>query len=635
MSDSLRIGVDTGGTFTDLVAARGDQPAGSEQVVKLPSTPSAPGSAVVAGLERALAASGAQGATPDIVHGTTVGLNALLTGRLARTAFVTDAGLEGWIEVGRQTRDDLYALEPNKPSPLAPRELRFGVRGRLVPDGPTGVRAEPGPSDEELAELARRIASSGAESIAIGLLHAYADPDVERRVARALEGLGLPITCSASLLPEYREHERFETALVNAALAPTMQRYLAPLEERVRSVHPDAHLSLLQSAGGSLPSARAAVEPVRVLLSGPAGGVIGAAQAARDLGFERLVALDMGGTSADVAFARTGGEGLGSAEGGAARRVRHVAGRAIAVPCLDMVTIGCGGGSLAHLDVSSVLHVGPESAGADPGPVAYGNSDRPTVTDAHVQLGHVASGAFLGGELELDTAAVARAFEELGRRLGASADRAAQAVLDAARASMRRAVGVMTFERGQDPREVPLVAFGGAGGLHAVALATSLGQPCAVVPRHPGALSAFGMTRATALVECTRTLLADAAEVPAAELDAYFAELTAEARAQLAEETGGSTEPVCERELDLRYRGQSSELRLTAGPDLPGRFAAAHERLFGYRLTGAPLELVCLRVRARQLGALGLGDSTEPALQISERPATPCLLYTSPSPRDS
>ena len=404
---------------------------------------------------------------------------------------------------------------------------------------------------------------------------------------------------------------------MNAALGPRMAAYLLPLAARVAEAAPGAHLALMQSAGGSLAAERASAEPVRVLLSGPAGGVVGATAAAREAGFDSLVALDMGGTSTDVAFARAGLGGVRSAD---AVRSVQVAGRAIAVPCLDLHTIGCGGGSLVRVDAGGVLHVGPASAGADPGPVAYGRSEAPTITDAHVLLGHVSTGAFLGGGLELDVDAVARAFETLAGRLGSTPVATAQAVLDAARAAMRRALGVMTLERGQDPRHLPLVAFGGAGGLHAAALAESLGMRAALVPRHPGALSAWGMTRTGALCERASTVLAPFADLSPAQRAARFAELERDARAELADEGVPAHEIVCERELDLRYRGQSFELRVSEGDDPAGAFEAVHERLYGYRLEGAPLELVCLRVRARGVGMVVDGAAGAPGAESRPEP---------------
>ena len=579
-------GVDTGGTFTDVVLLD----AGELRVAKLPSTPADPGAAALAGI----AALGGARPGDSVVHGTTVALNALLTGATARAALVTGAGFADLLAIGRQDRPDIYALHPVLPTPLVPARLCFEVNERTWPDPATGAPLQVArPTPAELERLARRLARSGAESIAICLLHSYADPEPERRLAEALAALGLPISLSAELLPEHREVERFSTCAVNAALVPLMRSYLGELERQLGG----AKLSILQSSGGTLSAQRAAVEPVRVLLSGPAGGVVGAARAAREAGYERLVSFDMGGTSTDVAFAQADG----AATAGRASEPVRFAGHAVAVPSLDVHTIGCGGGSRVRIDAGGALQVGPESAGADPGPVCYGKSDVPTVTDAHVLLGHVAPGRFLGGELALDVDAVRRAFERLGEALGETPERTAQGVLEVARAEMRRAALVMTMQRGVDPRSLPLVAFGGAGGLHAAALAASLGMPAALLPRHPGLLSALGMTVAGALAELSFSPLEPLSNWSARRRAAGLCELGERARERLAGEGHRKREVVLHASFDLRYAGQSFELNLPSRPghqDLVEEFHAAHGSLYGYRLEDRPIELVCLRMRA-------------------------------------
>jgi N-methylhydantoinase A len=576
------IGIDTGGTFTDLVLREGEH----LRVAKVPSTPADPAQAILAGLGLL----GGLKPRDHVVHGTTVALNALLTGRVARVAFVTNEGFRDLLEIGRQDRPDIYALHPVKPRPLVPRERRLEVRTRTWPalaDGRLTRVARP--SRAELARLVRAVQRSGAESLAIGLLHSYADPREERELARVLAPLGLPITCSSELLAEHREFERFSTAAVNAAVAPRMRDYLGTLSARLGR----ARLSLLQSSGGTLPAEAAAREPARVLFSGPAGGVVGAEEAARQAGFEAFVGLDMGGTSTDVAFH--------DARGGTAIDVLEpvrVAGHPVGVPALDIHTIGCGGGSLVTLGPGGILRVGPESAGADPGPVAYGKSDTLTVTDAHVLLGHVGVGPFLAGRLELDVRAVERGFARLARRLETTSTAAAQAVLAGARAAMKRALGVMTMQRGQDPARLPLVAFGGAGGLHAAELAAHLGMPSALVPSLPGALSARGMTRARAQLDLVETVLAPLASLAARERRERLAHLVERARAKLAEQGQDTRGVRCHATLDLRYQGQSFELRVPNGANPAAAFHALHRRLYGYALE-RELELVCLRVRAR------------------------------------
>lgn len=580
------VGVDTGGTFTDLVRLGSD---GRCEVAKLPSTPADPARAVIAGLEHL-----GRAAARRVVHGTTVGLNALLSHRTARTALVTGRGFADLIEIGRQDRPELYVLHPVKPEPLVPRELRFEVSSRQWPDpevrdtqrggGRRMVDVET-PTERELAQLRRKLAAARVESVAVCLLHSYADPSQEERIARALSPLGVPITTSSSLVREYREFERFSTAVVNAALAPLMRRYLEHLAHALSGTP----LELLQSFGGRLSASRAALEPVRVLLSGPAGGVVGASRAARDAGARRLVSLDMGGTSTDVAF-----EDLEGREAVFRERTSRVAGHALSVPALDIHTIGCGGGSLIEVDAGGALHVGPASAGADPGPVCYGKSDRPTTTDAHVLLGHVGPGRFLDGGLDLDLRGVGLAFEKLARRLACRPEQAALAVLAAARASMRRAISVMTMQRGIDPRGVPLVAFGGAGGLHGAYLARALDMPFALVPRHPGALSALGLAVAQSQCERSRSVLRPLAEFPTRLRRALWRELEVEARAEI----GGALERT--RTLHLRYEGQSYDLSVPEGPAVASVFEASHERLYGYRLPGRAIEVVALTLRAAE-----------------------------------
>lgn len=605
----LRVGIDTGGTFTDL-AVRG--PDGTLRTCKVRSTPQDPAEALLEGLR--LLGHGS-GAGSKIVHGTTVALNALLTGRVGKAALITNKGFVDLIEIDRQARPDLYALEPERPTPLIPRELRFELGQRSFPAGPD----QPGqaverqrPTDAEIDSLCDQIAATGARSVAVCLLHSYADPGPERRVAEALRARGIGATASADLVQEYREAERFSTAVCNAVLVPVAAEYLA----RVGGALGKTPLELLKSSGGGLPAHRAALEPVRVLLSGPAGGVIGAAHAAEQAGLGSIVTLDMGGTSTDVAF-HDPARSLGSL----GEEVR-VAGHSIAVPTLDMHTIGCGGGSLARVDRTGILRVGPESAGANPGPVAFGRGGtEPTVTDAYVMLGRVPLApipeGFLAGALELDVEGVQRAFEALGKHLGVTATRAAEAVVAAAGASMRRAAGVMTMQRGRDPRSTPLVAFGGGGGLAAAALAGDLGMPSALVPYASGVLSAFGMTRAERTAERSASVLRQVEELDPAQRAGLLAGLASEAAKEVHGEENGAGDIAFETSLTLRYRGQSYELSLAGDCDEPeAEFHRAHEARFGWRLDGHVVEVVTARVRA----TLRTNDGPDPATREPREP---------------
>lgn len=574
--------MDTGGTFTDLVLVEGEE----LRAEKLPSTPDDPSRAVLDGIERL----GGTSNGDEVVHGTTVALNALLTRRFAPAAMVVNEGFLDVLEIGRQARPELYALHPQKQPDLIPRDLRFEIAQRSWPGLDGGFESIREPKQAELKELAKRIGKTRAESIAICLLHSYADPEIEQRVAKALEPLGLPITCSAGILREFREFERFSTTCANAVLVPLIAGYV----ERLSNSLPDARLLLLQSSGGTLPAERAAREPARLLLSGPAGGVVGAARAARDAGLEKIVTLDMGGTSTDVAFhdARSRLEdSVGNVD---------VGGTPIGLPALDIHTIGCGGGSLVHLDAGGILHVGPASAGADPGPICHGKGEQPTVTDAHVLLGHVAEGRFLGGRLELDVDGVQRAFEKLGKQLAATPVQAARAVLEVARAAMRRAVGVETMQRGQDPRHLPVVAFGGAGGLQGAALAAGLGLPGALIPTMPGCLSAYGMATADALSDHSRTLLEPLSKWSVRERRQVAKELAELGRAELIASGHRPRSIQFEYSLDLRYEGQAFELAVPESFDaqVAEAFATKHEELYGWRLDEGAVELVNLRARA-------------------------------------
>ncbi|MDE0914156.1 MAG: hydantoinase/oxoprolinase family protein [Planctomycetota bacterium] len=579
------LGVDTGGTFTDLALLASD---GTLTTCKVPSTPEDPSLALEAGM-RAMSVQAPDAVEDcDVIHGTTVALNALLTGRTAPTALITNRGFRDLLEIGRGERPVLYDLQPQRPTPLVPRSRRYEINQRTWPNEEGDLVEVVRPTASEVARLKKTLRSSGARSLALCLLHSYADPEIETRLARALEKLGLPITCSGTLLGAHREVERFSTACANAALIPIMADYLS----RLGRLLPPERLSILQSSGGTLPAERAAKEPVRVLFSGPAGGVVGAARAARQAGLGAIVTLDMGGTSTDVAFH--------SPEAGLSNTVHDaaVAGHPIAVPALDIHTIGCGGGSLVRVDAGGVLHVGPESAGADPGPICHGRGTEPTVTDACVHLGYIEAQGFLGGQLELDVEGVTHAFEALGQRMGVDSVLAAEAVLDLAHAAMRRALGVMTMQRGQDPSTLPLVAFGGGGGLHAAALAGSLKMPGVLIPAHPGVLSALGMASADALCDHERTVLAPLAQWSASKRKGAFSKLTGQGQAELLSAGHAARAIRFERNLALRYRGQSFELNLPEGGHLTQRFADLHRERYGWNLPGTEIELVALRARA-------------------------------------
>jgi len=562
----VHIAIDTGGTFTDCVYLE-DR---ILKVLKVLSTPDDPGRAVFESVKTL-----ARGTAPFVRHGTTVGTNTLLERKGARVAFVTTAGFEDTISIGRQARADLYDWSATAPPCIVPPELRFGVHERTACDG-TILRR---PTAAELDDIAKEIRARGAEAIAISLLFAFSNPENELAVAEALRPLDLPISVSHVVLPEFREYERASTVTVNAYLAPKAGRYLQRLNENLRRLSSGSRFEVMQSSGGIIPADFAGEQPVRTVLSGPAGGVIGAYRMAQRSGFDRIISFDMGGTSTDVCL-------VDHSEGGPkAGNDAIIARMPIAVPMLDIHTIGAGGGSLARFDTAGILRVGPESAGAEPGPACYGRGDRPTVTDANLVLGRLHPEHFLGGGLHLDETRARHVMED-ARGPMASAEDFAGGIVMLAEAAMEAAVRVISVERGHDPREFTLVAFGGAGPLHACALARALRMPRVLIPAHPGALSALGILLADSVRDYSRTVM-----LPAdADFEPYFRELEKTAELKDADAT-------CARSIDVRYVGQGYELNVPAGPDFLDLFRRAHKKRYGYADEHKPVEVVNLRLR--------------------------------------
>ena len=598
-SDRVRAGVDTGGTFTDFVFAAGRE----LRIFKLASTPDDPSRAITEGLKRIAAETGSSLNEIAVVHGTTVGTNALLQRRGARVALVTTAGFEDVIEIGRQARPELYNLNAVKPSPLVPSGLRFGVHERIAADGEVLESLHEG----DVARLVEKLRRAKCESIAVSLLFSFAHPQHEQRIAKALATLGVPLSISHQILPEYREYERTSTVTVNAYLQPLMGRYLNRLVERaeeetvrrpkVKVQRSAFGLRVMQSSGGSISAAAAANEPVRTILSGPAGGVVGALRACRAAGFENIITFDMGGTSTDVALCDRDGMRL--------TNEATVAGVPVAVPMMDIHTVGAGGGSIARVDEGGSLRVGPESAGADPGPACYGRSFLPAVTDAHVVLGHFPGAGLLGGEFKLDEARARAALNKLAAEMSAAARRkvsmidAAHGTLDVVNTNMERALRHVSVERGNDPREFTLVPFGGAGGLHAVALARALRIPRILVPASPGALSANGVLTADVVKDQSRTVMLDAVRGVESKLARIFDEIEKQARGDLRREGFTENKQRHERSLAVRYKGQSFELQIkqTSG-NIADAFHRAHRARYGYAQESNVVEIVSARVRS-------------------------------------
>jgi N-methylhydantoinase A len=595
----LRIAIDTGGTFTDCVWARD----GKLQTLKVFSTPDDPSRAIAEALKKIGVQCGF-----TLLHGTTVGTNALLQRKGAKVALITTAGFEDAIEIGRQARSKLYDFFFGRVPPLVSRDLRFGVAERVSAEG----KILESPSASALAQLLETVRRAGPEAIAICFLFSFANPANESAVAAVLEELGKPLSVSHKILPEFREYERTSTVVVNAHLQPLMQSYLERIGERARKwaalpkasgKKSDPRIFVMQSSGGITTLDAAAREPVRTVLSGPAGGLVGAAATAGRSGFRRVLSFDMGGTSTDVALVE------GEARPGSQS---EVAGFPVGVPVLDIHTVGAGGGSLARFDAGGALRVGPESAGADPGPICYGRGTQPTVTDANLLLGRLRADRFLGGEFTLDTertrGLTAEWLKKQGSRL--ALEQFAAGVLEVVNANMERALRVVSIERGYDPREFALVAFGGAGGLHACALAESLAIPTVILPALPGALSAFGILVSDAVKDFSHTVLWNLARgYPRTALQKEFRKLEASARQEFrAERWSGPLH--WERSLDLRYHGQGYELNIADTGDVIARFHAEHQRRYGYHHPGKEVELVTVRLRATltiptQIGQLG------------------------------
>ncbi len=583
-----RIAIDTGGTFTDCVWVE----KGVVRTLKVFSTPDDPSRAIAEAIEKLHL-------SPDrltLLHGTTVGTNALLQRKGARVALVTTSGFEDVIEIGRQARPRLYDFFFDRVAPLVEREFRFGVKERTDSAGRILLR----PSEADLVRLRDAVRSAEVDAIAICFLFSFANPENEASVAAALADLGKPLSVSHQILPEFREYERTSTVVVNAYLQPLMQTYMDKLAERVRgprksSAKSAPRIFVMQSSGGITALASAAREPVRTVLSGPAGGLVGAAAMAARSGFKKVLSFDMGGTSTDVAAVlgevRVGGQS-------------EVAGLPVAVPMLEIHTVGAGGGSVARFDAGGSLRVGPESAGADPGPICYGRGTAPTVTDANLLMGRLRPDRFLGGEFVLDLERTRRITSEWLKKHASplSPEQFAAGVVRVVNANMERALRVVSIERGYDPREFVLVAFGGAGGLHACELAEALAIPKVMIPARPGALSAFGILVSDVVKDYSRTVLWRIGErLPEAKLRQEFRKLQVAAQKEFRAERWDRDlrDLEDERSLDLRYHGQGYELNVPVTENVGARFHAEHQRRYGYHHAGREIELVTLRLRAR------------------------------------
>ncbi len=581
----LRIGIDIGGTFTDFVTY--DPATQRIESFKLLSTPSDPAEAVLRGLERIFPQSADRRAI--LIHGSTVATNALLERKGALTGLVTTRGFRDVLQIGRQNRPALYDLEADPPPNLIPPERRLEVDERVARDGEILQALDPAQVENLIPKLRREKVAS----VAVCLLFSFLRPEHEQLIAERLRAAGFLVSASAEILPEYRDYERFSTTAVNAYVSPVLDGYLARL---AAGLDPHVRLRVMQSNGGSIDPEEARRFGVRCILSGPAGGVVGCAyvaasspSAGADSGKAvKVITFDMGGTSTDVALI-DGSPGVTTEA--------TLGGCPIHIPLLDIHSIGAGGGSIARVDAGGALRVGPESAGADPGPACYGRGDLPTVTDANLVLGRLAPEYFLGGAMPLDASRARSALGRLGKALGLDATRSALGVVQVANAHMERALRVISVERGHDPRDFTLLSFGGAGGLHAADLARGLGIPRLLVPPLASTLSAFGMLAADVVKDYSRTVMLPGV-ISFSDLKARMQPLADRGLAEVRAEGVPRRDVRLEPSLDMRYRGQSYELTVPLSPAFRQEFHRLHERQYGYAKESAPVEIVTLRLRA-------------------------------------
>lgn len=594
------IGVDTGGTFTDIVMRiKGDL-----FTHKVLSTPQNPALAVIQGVSEILHQHDTDTERkPDIVHGSTVATNALLERRGARIALVTTKDFEDILEIGRQARPDLYDFFVERPAPLVPADRRFGISERTLHTGEIQTEIEP----SDLEALTSELSALELDAIAVCFLFAYVNPHNEQIVANYLSRLGIPVSCSHEVLPEYREYARFSTTVANAYIRPTLERHLSTLIEAERF---PATFRLMLSNGGCISARNFESAGIRTVLSGPAGGVIGAYQVAKAAGYDQIITFDMGGTSTDVSLCNSGIS---------LTTESTISGLPIKVPLIDIHTVGAGGGSIATVDAGGALRVGPESAGADPGPICYGNNGADvTVTDANLYLGRIAATQFLGGAMSLDADKPRTHIEEFARCLGVPPLQAADGILKVANAAMERAIKVISVERGFDTRDFTLVSFGGAGGLHAAFMAENLGIRTVLVPPNGGLLSAYGMLFADVVKDYSQTVLWQFSETRHHDvgstdlveaLNAGFDTLLTRAENEMKNEGFAPHQLKIDRSLDMRYQGQSYELNIPCFiaesepatevvETLVEKFHDAHAHRFGYARTDAPVEVVNLRLTA-------------------------------------
>ncbi|MGH7799422.1 MAG: hydantoinase/oxoprolinase family protein [Thermodesulfobacteriota bacterium] len=566
----IRVGIDTGGTFTDFVFYDGK----NVQTYKVPSLPSNPTKAILKGLKDGL---GEGNRNIEIVHGTTVATNALLERKGAKVALITTKGFEDVIEIGRQNRGKLYDLFWEPRERLVKRELRFGVNERTNFQGKV-IRKIRLADVKKISSKLKKLKVGG---IAISFLHSYANPKNEGRVEDLLKPLGIPISTSSKILPEFREYERTSTTVANCYLLPRVKSYMDELSKKLY----ESRLFIMQSSGGVVSPIQAGEEPVRLLFSGPAGGAVGGFKIAVTIGYKKVITYDMGGTSTDVAL-----------YDGALRFTTetNIDGIPIRIPMVDVMSIGAGGGSIAYIDQGGALKVGPMSAGADPGPACYGKALNATVTDANVVLRRINPRWFLGGRMEIFPEKSRAALVRLSDKLKLSIMQLAEGIIKIANSNMEKALRVISIGRGFDPREFALLSFGGAGGLHACELALGLGIQTVIFPREPGTLSALGMVIADSFKDYSLTTFLAGEKANLKSIERSFRVLEDKARKDLLGE-----QLRFERFLDTRYKRQSHEITIPYNRDFIRTFHQTHKKMYGYHKLESDIEIVTLRVRAR------------------------------------
>jgi N-methylhydantoinase A len=565
----IKVGIDTGGTFTDFVFFNGKD----LFTHKISSTPSDPSRAIVQGLIEIL---GREFKRTEIIHGTTVGTNALLERKGAKVALVTTKGFEDVLEIGRQNRGELYDLFWEPREPLVPKALRFGLNERVDYKGKILKRLK----IDEVKKLSQRLKKVKVECIAISFLHSYKNAKNELDAEKILSSLSIPISTSFRILPEFREYERTSTIVANSYLQPRVRAYMKSLAENL----PGSRVLVMQSSGGVISPKQAGEEPVSIIYSGPAGGVVGGYKISEMMGYKSVITYDMGGTSTDIALCD--GSLMFTTE-------NKIDGIPINMPMLDVITIGAGGGSIAYVDSGGVLKVGPESAGADPGPACYCRGRFPTVTDANVVLGRIHPKWFLGGRMKISPEKARSALRGLAKRLNMSILRLADGVIKVANSSMERALRVASVGRGYDPRDFALFSFGGAGGLHACELAVGLGIKKVIFPKDPGVFSALGMLMAESFKDYSQTIFLSGKEIDLDSMEKGFKALEKKAIDDFP-----SGDMKLERFIDARYKRQSHEITIPFSDGFRKVFHRTHKKKYGYEKSHDDIEIVTLRLRA-------------------------------------